>query len=43
MKIIQGIAYDNHDDFQHVNFTFSQIFISLYWGLFDNQTALRVR
>jgi hypothetical protein len=28
-EIIQGIAYDNHDYFQHVNFTFSQNFIIL--------------
>jgi hypothetical protein len=28
---IQGIvAYDNYDDFQHVNFIFSQKFISLF-------------
>jgi hypothetical protein len=24
-KIIQNVAYDNDDDFQHVNFIFSQI------------------
>jgi hypothetical protein len=41
-EIIQGAAYDNHDDFQHVNFTFSQNFISLFWGLFNDETALRV-
>jgi hypothetical protein len=28
---IQSVAYD-YDDFQHVNFIFSQIFISLFWG-----------
>ncbi len=42
-EIIQGVAYDNHDEFQHVNFTFSQNFISLFWGLFNDETALRVR
>ncbi len=30
-EIIQGVAYDNYDDFQHVNFIFPQIFISLFW------------
>jgi hypothetical protein len=33
----------NYDDFQHVNFVFWQIFISLFWGLFDDGTDLRVR
>jgi hypothetical protein len=33
----------NYDDFQHVNFVFSQIFILLFWGLFDDVTDLRVR
>jgi hypothetical protein len=42
-EIIQGVAYDNYDDFQHVNFIFSQIFISLFWGLFNDETNLRVR
>jgi hypothetical protein len=26
-EIIQSAAYDNYDDFQHVKFIFSQIFI----------------
>jgi hypothetical protein len=42
-EIIQNVAYDNYDDFQHVNFTFSQNFISLFWGLFNDKTDLRVR
>jgi hypothetical protein len=42
-EIIQNVAYDNYDDFQHVNFVFSQIFISLSWGLFNDETDLRVR
>ncbi len=42
-EIIQGVAYDNYDDFQHVNFIFSQNFISLFWGLFNDETDLRVR
>ncbi len=29
-EIIQNVAYDNYDDFQHVNFIFSQNFISLF-------------
>jgi hypothetical protein len=28
-EIIQSVAYDNYDDFQHFNFIFSQNFISL--------------
>jgi hypothetical protein len=31
-EIIQSVAYDNYDDIQHVNYIFSQIFISLFWG-----------
>jgi hypothetical protein len=29
-EIIQNVAYDNYDDFQHVKFIFSQNFISLF-------------
>jgi hypothetical protein len=39
-EIIQSLAYDNYDDFQHVNFIFSRNFISLVWGLFNGQTDL---
>jgi hypothetical protein len=28
-EIIQSVAYDNYDDFQHVNFISSKKFISL--------------
>jgi len=42
-EIIQNVAYDNYDDFQYVNFIFSQIFISLFWVLINNKTDLRVR
>jgi len=28
-EIILSVAYDNYDDFQHVNFIFSQKIISL--------------
>jgi hypothetical protein len=39
-KIIQNVAYDNYDDFQHVNLIFSQNFISLFCGLFNEETDL---
>jgi len=42
-QIIQNVAYDNYDDFQHEDFVFSQSFISLFWGLFNDETDLRVR
>jgi hypothetical protein len=42
-EIIQNVAYDNYDDFQHVNFIFSQNFISLFSGLFNYKIDLRVR
>jgi hypothetical protein len=42
-EIIQNVASNNCDDFQHVNFIFSQNFISLFWGLFNEETDLRVR
>jgi len=37
-EIIQNITYDNYDHFQHVNFMFSQIFMSLFSGLFNDET-----
>jgi hypothetical protein len=42
-EIIQSVAYDNYDDFQHVNFISSPNFISLFWGLFNDEIDLRVR
>jgi hypothetical protein len=42
-EMIQSVAYYNYDDFQYVNFIFSQNFISLFWGLFNDETNLRVR
>jgi hypothetical protein len=42
-EIIQNVAYDNYDDFQHVNFIFSQIFISLFWGLFNDEIDFRIK
>ncbi len=42
-EIIQNVAYDNYDDFQHDNFIFSQKFISLFWGLFNDETDLSFR
>jgi hypothetical protein len=29
-EIIQSVAYDNYNDFQHIHFIFSQNFISLF-------------
>jgi hypothetical protein len=37
-EIIQNVAYDNYDNFQHVNVIFSQYFISLFRGLFNDET-----
>jgi len=42
IEIIQSIAYDNYDDFQHINIIFSQNFISLFFGLINDETDLRV-
>jgi hypothetical protein len=42
-EIIQSVTYDNYDDFQHVNFIFSQKFISVILGLFNNEIDFRVR
>jgi len=41
-EIIKGVTYYNYDDFQHLNFIFPQNFISLFWGLFNDETNLRV-
>ncbi len=43
MAIIQSVAFDNYDDFQLLNFIFSQNLISLFRGLFNNETNLRAR
>jgi hypothetical protein len=40
-EIIQNVAYDNYDDFQHVNFIFSQNFIALFLGLCNDKIDLR--
>jgi len=42
-EFIQGVAYDNIDDFQHVNFILAQNFSSLFSGLFNDKTDLTVR
>ncbi len=42
-EIIQSLAYDNYDDFQHINNIISQIFISLFLGLFNDKSDVRVR
>jgi hypothetical protein len=41
-EIIQSVAYDNYDDFQHVNLIVSQIIILLFWVLFNDETDLTV-
>jgi hypothetical protein len=41
-EIIQSVANDNYDDFQHVNLIFSHNFILLFWGLFNDETDLSV-
>jgi hypothetical protein len=41
-EIIQNVASNNCDDFQHDNFIFSQNFISLFWGLFNEEIDLKV-
>jgi hypothetical protein len=40
-EIIYSVAYDNYDDFEHVNFIFSKIFISLFRRSFNDETNLR--
>jgi hypothetical protein len=42
-EINQSVAYGNYGNFQHVNFIFSQNFISLFGGLFSDETKLRLR
>jgi hypothetical protein len=42
-EIIQSIAIDNYDNFQHINFIFSQKFISLFCGLFNVETDPMVK
>jgi len=37
------VAYDDYDDFQHVNVVYTQSFISLFWGLFNDKTDFRIR
>jgi hypothetical protein len=39
-EIIHIVTYDHYDDFQHINFIFSQNFISLFLGLFNDKTNL---
>jgi hypothetical protein len=42
-KIIESVTYDNYDDFQLVHLAILQKFVSLFWGLFNDKTDLRVR
>jgi hypothetical protein len=41
-EIIQSVAYENYDDFQHINIIFAQNFISLFLGFLNDETDLRV-
>jgi hypothetical protein len=36
-EIIQNATYINYDDFQHINFIFSQNTISLFWRMFKDE------
>jgi hypothetical protein len=42
-EIIPNVAYDNYDDFQHINFIVSHKCVSLFWGLFGGEIGLRVK
>jgi hypothetical protein len=42
-EIIQSVAYDSYDDFQHINFIVSHNCVSLFWGLFEDEIGLRVK
>ncbi len=42
-EIMRCVAYDNYDDFQHINIIFLQNFISLFLELFNDKTDLTVR
>jgi len=42
-EIIQNVAYDNYNNFQHVNFIFSQKFMSLSCGLFNDGIDLKIK
>jgi hypothetical protein len=41
-EIFKSLTYDNYNDFQHVNFIFSQNLISLFGRFFSDETNLRV-
>jgi hypothetical protein len=41
-EIIQSTTYDNYDDFNMLTSYFSLNFISLFRGLFNEETNLRV-
>jgi hypothetical protein len=43
-EIIQSATYDNYNDFQHVNFIFfTKFHFTNFWGLFNDETDIRVR
>jgi hypothetical protein len=37
-EIIESVTYDNYNDFRYVNLISSQLFILLFWGLFNDKT-----
>jgi hypothetical protein len=41
-EIIQSVGYESYDNSHHVHFIFSQKFVSLFWGLFDDEIDIRV-
>jgi len=41
-EIIQSVAYVIYSDFQYINFIFSENLVSIFWGLFNNETDLKV-
>lgn len=41
--VIQNVAYDNFDNFQDGNSTFSKEINSLFWTLFNDETNIRER
>ncbi len=45
-EIIQSVAYDNYDDFQHFNFIFFHKTSFRYfenWELYNDETDLRIK
>ncbi len=42
-EVVKILFYDNYNDFQNLNFMFSQNLVSLFRELFNGKTDLRVR